>query len=90
MQGGDLHTLKMVRLMMSEWIAATPLTALLPTTAKYAMFTSLHMPRLMPQEAMLLTQLLSCMRAPANEACSPLVKSLQTSGDCRCSSICKI
>ena len=36
------HTLKMVLLMMSEWMAATPLTALLPTTARYAMFTSLH------------------------------------------------
>ena len=28
--------------MMSEWMAATPFTALLPTTAKYAMFTSLQ------------------------------------------------
>ena len=36
------RTLKMVRLMMSEWMAATPLTALLPTTARYAMFTSLQ------------------------------------------------
>ena len=31
----------MVFLMISEWMAATPLTALLPTTARYAMFTSL-------------------------------------------------
>lgn len=35
-------TLKMVLLMMSEWMAATPLTALLPTTARYAIFTSLR------------------------------------------------
>ncbi len=39
---GAVHTLKMVLLMMSEWMAATPLTALLPTTARYAMFTSLQ------------------------------------------------
>jgi hypothetical protein len=38
----DCLTLKMVSLMISEWIYATPLTALLPTTARYAMFTSLH------------------------------------------------
>ena len=39
----------MVFLMISEWMAATPLTALLPTTARYAMFTSLHSaPRSLP------------------------------------------
>ena len=40
--GGDICALKMVSLMISEWMAATPLTALLPTTARYAMFTSLR------------------------------------------------
>ena len=39
----------MVFLMISEWMAATPLTALLPTTARYAMFTSLRSaPRSLP------------------------------------------
>ena len=32
----------MVSLIMSEWMAATPLTAALPTTARYAMFISLR------------------------------------------------
>lgn len=32
----------MSSLMISEWMAATPLTALPPTVARNAMFTSLH------------------------------------------------
>ncbi len=35
-------TLKMVSLMISEWMAATPLTALLPTTARKAMLINLR------------------------------------------------
>lgn len=42
MAGGGGRALKMVSLMISEWMAATPLTALLPTTARYAMLTSLR------------------------------------------------
>ena len=68
LQDGDMHTLKMVLLIMSEWMAATPLTALLPTTARYAIFTSLHMPEMMPQEALLEARLYARVTGPTNKA----------------------
>lgn len=44
-QRGREGTLKMVSLIMSEWMAATPFTALLPTTARYAMLITLQSSR---------------------------------------------